>query len=803
MKRTAPTELKADQLHIACELDGMDFEFTDSLIETGERFGQQRAVEAIRFGIEVDGPGYNLFVLGPHGSNRHGLVRDHVVEKAEQQPPPADWCYVNNFRDPQKPRALSLPSGKGREFRDDMAALIEDLKLAIPAAFEGDDYRNQLKAIEKEVQQKLTARWKAFELEAAEEDVAVMQTSTGWVLVPVRDQHVLSEEEAGDLPEEEQKKIGDSIARLSKRLREHLEHVPQLRKAHREQIKKLDRDVMTQAVGVLLRELKDRYVDLPHIVAWLEEVEQQIVENAGDFREQEPSPLPFVDQSKPSFSSYEVNLLVDGEPDNGCPVIYEPNPSYTNVLGCMEHQAQFGALVTDFRMIRSGALHRANGGYLILDMWRVLSRPFVWDALKQALFSSSLRIENPGEAYGLISTASLQPEPIPLKAKIILIGERWLYYLLCFYDSEFHELFRVTVDLEDDLPRTRDNTEACAYLIADLIRMEKLQPFSRNAVRAVIEQRARAVSDSERLSTHMRSLQDLLIQADYWARSRGAETVHREDVKTALDQIHDRLERIRRRLLEAVERDVLLIDTRGEQVGQINGLSVLSLGEYRFGHPMRITATSRIGSGEVVDIEREVKLGGKIHSKGMMILSSALAARYASDMPLSLHASVVFEQSYGGVDGDSASVAELCVLLSSLSDVPIRQNLAVTGSINQLGRVQVIGGINEKVEGFFEVCRRRGLDGSHGVVMPAENVQHLMLREEVVEAVKAGQFHIYPVSTIDEALSVLTGQSAGERDEQGAFPEDSVNGRVERQLRVYAELRQDFGRSSREGEGSD
>ena len=455
-----------------------------------------------------------------------------------------------------------------------------------------------------------------------------------------------------------------------------------------------------------------------------------------------------------------------------------------------------GALFTDFRLVRSGALLQANGGYLILDTRRVLSRPFVWEALKQALFAKQVQIETPAESYGWVSTTTLKPEPIPLDARIILIGERWLYYLLCHYDIEFSSLFKVAADIDDDLERSDDNVVQYAKLVARQAQEKELLPFSAGAIQRVIEERARQAEDSERLSMHMSSLEDLIEQADYWARHRGAGEVDPGDVAKAVNERRRRFSRVQSRVIDAIKRETLLIDTSGECVGQVNGLSVTDLGELRYGHPVRITATTRVGTGDVVDIEREVELGGAIHSKGMMILSSALSARYAPELPLSLHGSVVFEQSYGGVEGDSASVAELSALLSSLSRLPIRQSIAVTGSVNQLGRVQAVGGVNEKIEGFFDVCRERGLDGSHGVIIPQDNVKHLMLREEVVEAVRQDEFRVFAVRHIDEAITILTGVDAGARDADGNFPEGSVNFLVESQLVDYATARKSFAKEA-------
>ncbi len=778
-----------------------DFEHSGQLEAGNSHLGQDRAVDALRFGIGMDRDGYNVFVLGPPGSHRHGLSMELARECAGREEAPDDWCYVHNFTDPERPRALSFPAGQGAGFRNDMRDLIREMQLAIPAAFEGDDYRNQLKAVEAETQKEVEGGWKQLERRAREEGIGLLQTPTGYVLAPTRDGKVLDDTEFEKLPAEKQREIRASIERLHETVQQHIERLPQLRKQFRERVRALNRDVTEHAVGLLLFELKRKYSGFGDAVRYLGEVQQDLIENADDFRESEPSPLPFLAKDKSQlFGRYEVNLFVSNRPEDAAPVVYETNPSYQNVIGKVEHRAVMGALTTDFRLVRAGALHRAQGGYLILDMHRVLVRPFVWEALKQSLFAKRVRIESPGEIYGFVSTTTLQPESIPLDVKVILVGERWLYYLLSDHDPEFRELFRVAADLDDDLERSAANVEQYVRLVADRIRDRELAPFSRDAVQRVIEQRARSAEDSERLSTHMRSLDDLLTQSDYWARQRGAEVVTRDDVSRAVDETRRRLDRTQKRIADAIARDVLLIDTDGERVGQVNGLSVIELAGVRFGHPVRITATTRIGSGEVVDIEREVELGGAIHSKGMMILSSALAARYAPDTPLSLNGSVVFEQSYGGVEGDSASVAEFCALVSSLSRVPIRQNLAVTGSVNQHGRVQVVGGINEKIEGFYDVCKARGLDGSQGVVIPADNVKHLVLREDVIDAVTGGRFAVFAVTDVDEAVTLLTGVEAGIRDADGNFPEGTVNHGVEEQLIAYAEARKRF---TRQGDSAD
>jgi len=789
----------AADLRKACDLLALEFERSDQLPEGEAYLGQQRAFDAIQFGIGMEHDGYNVFVLGPNGSNRHGLAMELARKRAAEKGSPNDWCYVNNFADPERPRTLRFPAGQGTEYRDDIQTLIEEMRLAIPAAFEGDDYRNQLKVLEETTQKEVKEHWGTLDEQAEKEGITVLETPTGYVLAPISDGKVLADEEFTKLPAAKRRKIQKAIRRLSEVLQARIEQMPKLRKRHRERLKALNQEVTTHAVGVLLAEVKAKYADLPDVGAYLDEVQQNIIENAEHFLQPESSSPPFLSSDGALlFGQYEVNLVVKNERDATAPIIYESNPSYQNIIGKIEHRSEMGTLVTDFGMVRSGALLHANGGYLILDIHRVLNRPFVWEALKQALFTKRVRIESPGEIYGFVSTTTLKPEPIPLDVKVVLIGERWLYYLLSIYDREFTDLFNVAADLDDDLERSDENVENYALLISSRARKRELLSFSKTAIQRVIEQRARHAEDGERLSMHMRSLDDILMQSDYWARQRNSDLVEVNDVVEAIRQRDRRLNRVQSKVVNAIERDTLLIDTSGTCVGQVNGLSIVDLGEFRFGHPVRITATTRMGTGDVMDIEREVKLGGAIHSKGMMILSAALSSRYAREDPLSMHGSVVFEQSYGGVDGDSASVAELCALLSSLSGIPIKQSLATTGSINQHGRVQVVGGINEKIEGFFNVCQTRGLDGSHGVIIPKENVKHLMLREEVVEAVQQRLFSVYAVQSIDEAVTIITGTEAGQRDQDGNYPLSSVNAKVEEQLVRYATLRKKHGKKDDE-----
>jgi len=577
-------------------------------------------------------------------------------------------------------------------------------------------------------------------------------------------------------------------------MRKAMHQMPLWKKRTDERIEELNREMATAAIAHLLAALREKYASIQRVVEHLLRVEADVVEHFRRFLpEQEEKPLPFAiklphqDEGPPWHHRYQVNLLLAHDKDGGAPVVYSDLPAYNNLIGRVEHRAHLGALETDFTMIRPGALHQANGGYLILDALKLLMQPFAWEALKRALQAGEIRIESLGQITSLISTLSLEPEPIPLDVKVVLIGERYVYYLLSRLDPELDELFKVAVDFEDRVPRDADSDRAVARLVASMVRRGELRHFDRPAVARVIEHSARMAEDNERLTSHLRSIGDLVQESDYWAGEAGRDTVAAEDVQRAIDAQVRRADRISQRLREEIGRGTILIDSDGRKVGQVNGLAVMSLGGFAFGHPSRITARTRLGKGEVIDIEREVKLGGPIHSKGVLILSGFLAGRYALEHPLSLSASLVFEQSYGGVEGDSASSAELYALLSSLAETPIRQSLAVTGSVNQLGEVQAIGGVNEKIEGFFDVCKERGLTGDQGVLIPASNIKHLMLRIDVVEAVAQGRFAVYPVSTIDEGIEILTGLPAGDRDADGRFPAGSINGRVEARLIGFSE----------------
>lgn len=788
-------ELKPDALYRVCDPAQLDFHTTDDLEDLSGVVGQQRALDAIEVGVGIKHFGYNLFVLGPAGTGKRTIVEQYLRQQAKSKNTPSDWCYVHNFSDQQKPQVIELPAGMGKKLRDDMESLLEDLQSAIPAALEAEEHQSQVEEVERKAKAEHEREFNELAKKALESGIQVVRTPGGYGMAPMKDGEVITPEDFNQLSKEEQQKIEEAVEDLQVDLKELVEKIPERRKRVRQKVKDLNHQATRFAIGNSLDQVKQKYASVPKVKAYLEAVERDIVENADQFLQPDedvPPILRMQSQDESSFQRYRVNLLVDNSGTQGVPVVYEDHPNYQNLLGRIEHRAQMGTLVTDFTLIRSGAIHRANGGFLIIDALRLLQQPYAWEGLKRALHAGHIKIESLAESLSLVSGVSLEPEPVPLNPKIVMIGERIIYYLMYQYDRDFAELFKVAADFDDSFDRTAENIAVYSRLIATLVRRECQRPFDKTAVARVIEHSARLAEDSEKLSAQVQSISDLIRESDYWASQSGVETVDASHVEKAIDRQIYRVDRIRERIQEEIRRGTFLIDTEGEQVGQVNGLSVLDLGNFSFGRPTRITANTRLGKGEVVDIEREVELGGAIHSKGVMIISSFLATRFAKDHPLSLSASLVFEQSYGMIEGDSASVAELCALLSALADAAVKQSLAVTGSVNQHGLVQPIGGVNEKVEGFFDVCQQRGLTGSQGVLIPASNVKHLMLRRDVVQAVADSRFQIYAIDTIDQAASLLTGVKAGERDAKGNFPDGSLNQRVAAYLQDLLRLRQKY-----------
>jgi lon-related putative ATP-dependent protease len=790
--------LQPEQLYQVTDLSDLAFDTTEELEDLVEVVGQERAVDAIQFGTEIRSEGYNIYALGPRGLDMRDLVKRFFESRARDAEPPADWCYVYNFAQEHKPLALRLPTGMASGFRDDMASLVEEFRTALSAAFESEEYQSRRQSVAQEFREQQAEAFDELQRRARSEGMALIRTPGGVAIAPVRDGEVLSPEEIQELSEEEQAQVEERIEALQDDLQRILRQVPGWQREMRDRLVELNREMSQLAVGALIDELRDKYSEEESVVAHLDAVQDDIVANAEAFLPQGehdgPQYLQAMQQQSQEqvFRRYAVNVLVDHSESEGAPVIFEDTPTYQNLVGRVEHRAQMGALMTDFTLIKSGALHRANGGYLILEARSLLTQPYAWEGLKRALKGKDIRIESLGQQLSLISTVSLEPEAIPLDVKIALVGNRELYYLLWQLDPDFPDLFKIAADFDEQMDRDGAQ-ELYARLIATVARRESLHPFSRGAIERIIERSARLVGDSEKLSTQTRELKMLMLEANHLAGRAGSDVVADQHVQEAIEGQIRRLDRVRERTQEAVLRDTLLIDTQGEAVGQINGLSVLMLGNYAFGRPTRITARISLGRGQVIDIEREVELGGPLHSKGVLILTGFLTGRYAQSKPLSLSASLVFEQSYGGVDGDSASSAELYALLSALADVPIKQSLAVTGSVNQKGQVQAIGGVNEKIEGFFDICKARGLTGEQGVLIPKANVKHLMLRGEVVDAVRAGDFSVYAVDTIDQGIEILTGIPAGEPDPAGAYPEDTINDRVQKRVEAMAETRQAFG----------
>ncbi len=785
-KPLPPKPLPPEALHHACSLQGLDFTTTADLPDLPDVpgvLGQARAREAVEYAVGQRAQGYNLYVLGRPGLGRTTLVRDVLAARAPTEAAPADWCYVNNFSQPHRPRALRLPRGRGQEFRQDVQQLAEELRASIPALFESDEYRNRAEQLDAEITEQQQETFIALGKEAADQGVALLHTPAGFSLAPAQGDEVMTPDTFKQLPEEERERIEELLRTFQDKLQKAIRHVQQLQKEKRNRIKELDREMCMAAVGTSIDELRSRW-QLPPVLEFLAELQSDVLEHLDEFRHQaDAEPAPGMRQESSLLQRYGVNVVVgeDGETD-GAPIVVEDHPTFGNLLGRVEYVARFGTLVTDYSQVKPGALHRANGGYLVLDARQLLNQPFAWDGLKRALRTREIRTESLGQTYGMISTAALEPEPIPLDVKVVLVGERPLYHLLLAYDPEFSELFRVPADFEDEVERTAEHESLYARLVATMARREDALPLGRDAVARVVEQAARWSGDAERLSAELEELAHLVREADHTARTAGDDVVTAGHVEAAIEAQRRRSGRVRELVHEAIARGEILIDTAGERVGQVNGLSVVFSGDQAFAFPTRITANSRMGEGEVVDIQREVQLSGPIHSKGVLILASLLSTRYSPERPPSLSASLVFEQTYGEVDGDSASVAELCALLSSLGRFPLNQEFAVTGAVDQHGRVLPIGAVNEKVEGFFEVCAARGLTGIQGVVIPAANVRHLMLRREMVEAVEAGRFRVFAVETVDEALALLSGLEAGEADEQGYFPDGSANGKVAERL---------------------
>ncbi len=787
------TPLEAHQLYTACDETGFDFNSTEELEPVPNHLGQERAKDAIQFAIDISRGGYNLYVAGPAGIGKLSLVRDILDRHPRDDSAVFDWCYINNFEEPGKPQMLQLEKGLGRQLRRDMANLVERLLVTLPATFQSDEYHRRINELQEEYHEREEELFTSLGNQARDKGLTLMRTATGYTIAPLREGKLVTPAEFNQLPREAQEAIKRNIDEINDQLKQSVRTINGWQEESVQRVKALNKGFIQQAIEPAVNALKERYRSQENVQRYLEGVHADIEENAWDFIPDagEKTATPPKAQSA-RFNRYRVNVLVDNSDSKTAPVVYLDQPTLQNLVGRIEHIAKQGTLLTNFTLIQSGALHRANGGFLIIDAYQLLLNGFSWSALKRVLKSGQIRIESINEILSLSSTTTLDPEPIPANLKVVLCGDRLLYYLLKEYDPDFGLLFKVQADLSESIDRTLENCARYARIVGMISREAGLLPLSAGGVAQVIEFSARMVEHSNKLTLHMTRLSDLICKADHEARRDSSARVERRHVRAALERWLWHGSRYQELIQELIEEGTLMIATSGTAVAQVNGLSVVQLGDFYFGRPSRITATARLGSGKIIDIERESELGGGLHSKGVMIISALLASLYAREAPLALSGTLVFEQSYGAIEGDSASVAELLVLLSAIARIPLKQSLAVTGSINQLGQVQAIGGVNEKVEGFFDVCKARGLDGSHGVAIPAANVRHLMLRQEVVEACAAGRFAIYPLKTLSDAIALFSGLPAGEPDPQGTYPEGSFNGRLMTQLERFGTLRREL-----------
>ncbi len=786
-----------EKLRWECDPAQFDFATTEDLPELDGAIGQERALRSIDFGLGIAENGFNLYLSGETGTGRASTIKKLLEKRAKNEPPPLDWCYVYNFKAPDNPISLSLPAGKGSELAKDMAELLDVVRADIPKALDSKEYETNKAAIVEEYQEKNGELFGKLEEEAGEKSFALQRTVSGLVMVPQKEGRNYTQEEYDALPPEERSKLDEAGKDLTDKLNDVLRQVRENEKATKAALAQLDRELGMSAVGHHIEPLKEKYAPFEKVLTYFAAVMEDILLNLDDFKEQQPqqSPIPGLKlpRQEPSFERYQVNVLVDNKGTEGAPVVFEPNPTYNNLFGRIEHVMQMGgAATTNFTLVKPGALHRANSGYLIVDAREVLINPFAWDALKRCIRNSEIKIEDVLEQYRFMTFVSLKPEPVPLQAKIIMIGTPWIYYLLFYLEPDYRKLFKVRADFDSRITRTPEIVRGYALFVANHCKTENLLHFDRSGVAGLVEYSARSVEDQARLSCQFMEIVDLIREASYWARKEQSPVVTREFVAKAVEEKIFRSNRIEERMQELFEDGTILVDTEGSEVGQINGLSVITLGDYTFGRPSRVTARVYMGRAGMVNIEREVKLSGPIHDKGVMILTGYLGGKYAHDKPLSFSASVCFEQSYEGVEGDSASSTELYSILSALSGLPLRQEIAVTGSVNQLGKIQPIGGVNYKIEGFYAVCKAKGLTGNQGVIIPKTNERHLMLKDEVVEAVRNGLFHIWSVETVDQGIEILTGVPAGERLPDGRYPEGSVNFLVDRKLREMVESMKKF-----------
>lgn len=787
-------ELSVDKLRFMCDESVFDFETTATISPLDVMIGQKRAVKAVEFGLFAKNQGYNIFISGLVGTGKITYAKSAVAKVAATRTAPGDWCYVNNFTNSSQPIALLLPNGTGKIFCKDMQELIEDIKTEVGKIFSSDDYEESKNSIIKIFQERRSVLIDSFNDKAEEYGIMPQWSTTGFIGVPMIDGKAIPPEDFQQLDKEEKEKIEKKIVVVHEKAMEVIRRMQDLERQMREEIRKLDRKVGLFAAGSLIEEVKERYQQHAEVVEYLEAIKQDAVKNINDFKansgdEEQSNPFSFLKKNTQESvrDKYKVNLLVDNSELKGAPIIVESNPTYYNLVGRVEYETHMGMMSTDFTMIKAGALHKANGGYLILNARDVLTNIGAWEALKRILKTQKLFVENLSEQYGMTAMATLKPKPVPVDVKVILIGNPYLYYLMYNYDEEFSKLFKIHADFDTQVESNTDNIQKMARFISATVESKKLKHFDRSGVAKMVEYSCRMAGSQKKLTTRFSEVVKVLCEADIWATMDQSEIVSGKHVLQAIREKNYRANKHEEHLQEMFTDGKLMIDTDGRVVGQVNGLAVMSVGEYMFGKPSRITANTYMGKGGIVNIEREIKMSGTSHSKGVLTLSGYIGQKYAQDRPLALAASITFEQLYGGVDGDSASSTELYALLSSLSGVPIKQCIAMTGSVNQKGEIQPIGGVTEKIEGFFNVCQIKGLTGEQGVMIPHQNVDELALNDEVVEAVRQGKFHIYPTQTIDEGIEILTDVPAGQCQADGTYPVGSIHYLVNKQLKEYTD----------------
>jgi len=783
-------ELDLTDLRCICDPVMFNFKDTSEVEPLDGVIGQERAVRAIDFGLNMRSPGYNIFVTGIEGTGKSTIVRDIVNRHAKPLPTPDDWCMVNNFKDEYVPKAIAVPHGKAVKFSRTMNKMIEDLKTELPKAFQDETYQQRQATIQQRFADQRRDIYKTLEKFAEERNLRIQRTATGYQPIPFYEGKPLSTEDFQALPEEKREEIEENLRTVRAETESIVREVAKINKNMQKNLEKLMEEIALYVVWDRINDIKEEFKESARILTYLDEVRDDIVENVKDFiavqEDTDAAKVPLFHPPKPTFNRYQVNVLVDRRGMKGAPVIFETNPTYQNVFGQIEKRAVMGTLMTDFTMVKAGSLLKANGGFLVMEIESVITSPFVWESLKRALQNKTLSIEDMYSGMGF-GSASLRPQPIPLDVKVVLLGSYLHFQILQNHDSKFNKIFKVRADFDHEVARTEETALQYAQFIARACKQEKLLPLTPEGVAAVVEFGEKYTANKNKLSIRFGPIMGILKEAEYWARKDDSSVVTDTHVIKAFNEYRFRYNMYEEKIHENYVDDTIMIDVDGEAVGQVNALSVYQIGDFSFGRPSRITAETYMGKQGVINIEREAKLSGKTHDKGVLILSGYLGRTFAQHYPLSLSTSITFEQSYGGIDGDSASSTELYAILSSLSDIPIKQGTAVTGSVNQKGKIQAIGGANQKIEGFFEVCKAKGLNGNQGVMIPKSNIKNLMLKREVIDAVKEGKFHIYSVSTVEEGIELLTGVPAGTPDEERIYPEGTVFGEVQKTLKTYLE----------------